>query len=114
MKNKNIKFISKLRFGLFGVKLEKPTYPTLNYIGTALTVLSIITFFFVKTVDTSTMNKKSSDYDDDDYDDPLVINSEKIITKSRIILWLETFSEKSKKFMGIGLAIFSGILFGKF
>ncbi len=75
--------------------------------------MSIITFFFVKTVDTFTMNKKSSDVDDD-YDDPLVINREKIITKSRIILWLETFSEKSKKFMGIGLAIFSGILFGKF
>lgn len=73
-----------------------------------MTVLSIITFFFVKTVDTATMNKKSNEY----FDDPLAINSEKIITKSRIDLWLETFSEKSKKIMGIGLAICSGILFG--
>jgi len=93
--------------------LEKPTYPNLNYIGTALTVLSIITFFFVKTVDTATMNKKANNNDDDDFDDPLSINSEKVVNvKSRVDLWLDSFSETSKKLLGVGMSIFSGVLFG--
>ena len=43
----------------------------------------------------------------------LSINNEKItIKKSRIDLYLESFSEKSKKLIGISMAIFSGILYG--
>ena len=56
------------------------------------------------------MNKKSKSKIEND---PLSINSEKCsVNLSRIDLYLENFSEKSKKFIGIGMAIFSGILYG--
>ncbi len=104
-------FILK-RFGLFGVKLEKPSHPILNYIGVALTILSIITFFFVETVEIDTMNQNLASTDSQNIF--LSINNEKIeIKKSRIDLYLESFSEKSKKYIGISMAIFSGILYGE-
>ncbi len=70
-----------------------------------MTVFSIITFFFVETVDIATMNAKSN---------PSINNekSENVTEKSKIDLWLESFSETSKKFIGIGMAVFSGILYG--
>ncbi len=76
-----------------------------------MTVFSIITFFFVETVDIATMNAKSIS----DVDSNPSINNEKVenvMDKSKIDLWLESFSETSKKFIGIGMAVFSGILYG--
>ena len=99
------------RYGLFGAKLEKPAHPTLNYIGVALTVFSIITFFFVETVDIATMNIKSISTV---VSNPSINNEkvENVTEKSKIDLWLESFGETSKKFIGIGMDVFSGILYG--
>ena len=76
-----------------------------------MTVFSIITFFFVETVDIATMNAKSIS---NVVSNPSINNEkiENVTEKSKIDLWLESFSETSKKGIGIAMAVFSGILYG--
>ena len=85
------------RFGLFGVRAQVPHLAYLNYAGVLLTILSIVIFFFVKTQDTDTMNNDN--------------NNDRL--KSRTDLWLQSFSEKNRKVLGVFLAIFAGVMYGK-
>ena len=97
------------RFGLFGVNAEIPHMPNVNYVGVTLTVISIFVFFFVKTEDIAIMNQKQSRVTDDF----LSVNTREAEVKlSRIDLWLNGFSEGTKKIIGISMAVFAGVIFG--
>ena len=119
------------RFGLFGVRAQIPHLPNLNYIGVSLTILSIITFFFVKTEDIATMNKRVEENKESDEKRSLIDPENKICVthgyqsinhsnnsisekeKSHLDQWLESFSERSKKILGTLMSIFAGVMFGK-
>ena len=113
------------------MKAQIPTLPNLNYIGVSLTIMSIITFFFVKTEDIATMNKRTVvnetsniaekrpliDADNNSLDHNYQSintndNIQKSNEKSRLDRWLESFSERSKKVLGTVMSIFAGIMFG--
>ena len=106
--------------------------PVLNYIGVSLTLVSILTFMFVKTEETHIMNshymqnpnfierKPLLDTGSHIHTDFLSINSavhntsfeQEIVTKSRLERCMDKLSEKNKKICGIILSIFCGIMSG--
>jgi len=122
------------RFGLFGVAAQIPNMPILNYIGVGLTVISIITFIFVKTEEIHVMNsrymqtpnfierKPLLDAESRIHTDFLSINNDslntsfeqEIETKSRLDKCMNRLSDKNKKILGILLSIFCGLMSGKF
>ena len=95
----------------------------MNYVGVALTGVSIITFLFVKTESVDQMNISinsperrpllESTNQPADY---MSLNNNNTIqpnqTKSRLDLYLDTFSDRSKKIIGTILSIFAGAMFG--
>ena len=95
----------------------------MNYFGVALTVISIITFLFVKTESVDQMNVSINSPErrpllesTDQIPSYLSLNNNNISpaqSKSRLDLYLDTFSDRSKKIIGTILSIFAGAMFGK-
>ncbi|XP_043529939.1 transmembrane protein 144a isoform X2 [Chiloscyllium plagiosum] len=95
------------RFGWFGIDPEEVAKPWLNYLGAALSFLSAIIFFFVKS-DVNTRNHSESSL-------PLLIDSN-INTSEEIILtdesWVDKLSPLKKRLVGSFLAVTAGLLYG--
>ena len=119
----------------FGVAPQIPSDPNLNYVGVGLTVLSIFTFFFVKTEDIETMNSNVTpatseniferrpllDAESHIHGDYLSINSnshshdsnQSSVEKSRLEKCMDRISDKNKKILAIVLSIFCGVMSGE-
>ena len=120
------------RFGLFGVAPQIPNMPILNYVGVALTVISIFSFIFVKTEEIHVMNsrympppnfierKPLLDAESRIHTDFLSINNDshntsfeqEIKAKSRLENCMNKLSDKNKKILAIFLSIFCGLMSG--
>ncbi|XP_048402891.1 transmembrane protein 144-like isoform X5 [Stegostoma tigrinum] len=95
------------RFGWFGIDPEEVAKPWLNYLGAALSFMSAIIFFFVKS-DVNTRNHSESTL-------PLLIDSN-INTSEETILsdesWVDKLSPLKKRLVGSFLAVTAGLLYG--
>ncbi|XP_078396643.1 transmembrane protein 144-like isoform X1 [Cetorhinus maximus] len=95
------------RFGWFGIDPEEVAKPWLNYIGAALSFMSAIIFFFVKS-DINAANSSESTL-------PLLIDSN-INTVGEAALsdesWVDKLSPRKKRLVGSFLAVIAGLLYG--
>ncbi|XP_069782330.1 transmembrane protein 144b isoform X3 [Narcine bancroftii] len=95
------------RFGWFGMDPEEVAKPYLNYTGAALSFLSAIIYFFVKS-DVSAPNTSESTV-------PLLIDSninadeETMLTDAS---WVDKLSPLKKRLVGSCLAVIAGLLYG--
>ncbi|XP_032874318.1 transmembrane protein 144 isoform X2 [Amblyraja radiata] len=95
------------RFGWFGIDAQEVAKPYLNYTGAALSFLSAIVYFFVKT-DVSAPHTSESTV-------PMLIDSninrdeEGMLTDAS---WVDKLSPLQKKVVGSCLAVFAGLLYG--
>ncbi|XP_067825433.1 transmembrane protein 144-like isoform X2 [Heptranchias perlo] len=95
------------RFGWFGIDPEEVAKPYLNYIGAALSFVSAIIFFFVKS-DVNAANTSESPV-------PLLIDND-INTDEEVVLsdesWVDKLSPLKKRLIGSCLAVIAGLLYG--
>ncbi|KAL5014967.1 hypothetical protein ScPMuIL_009237, partial [Solemya velum] len=102
------------RFGLFGVKPEPPDSSAMNYAGVALAICSAVTFIFVKNeiseVEIQNILEET---------EPL-LNAKPVNApdspKQRIedhTSFVDKLSPAKKRIVGIGLSLFSGLLYGQ-
>jgi hypothetical protein len=85
-------------FGLFGLNARETNVPWLNTIGFILTLTSAIAFSFVKSDISTSENTK------------LLATLEEIEEQEKDIY--ENLSPGMKRFVGISLSIFSGMMYG--
>ncbi|XP_069487437.1 transmembrane protein 144 isoform X3 [Ambystoma mexicanum] len=94
------------RFGMFGIDPELVAKPYLNYIGAALSVLSAITFLFVKSdVHTSPVASDTAPL----LRNTIINNSENISSDES---WVDRLSPLQKRIIGCSLAVVAGVLYG--
>ncbi|EGC30078.1 hypothetical protein DICPUDRAFT_50939 [Dictyostelium purpureum] len=103
------------KFGLFGLEKQVVSHPAMNWIGFGCIVAAIVFFFFIKpTLENEDTESNSYSSIVDDY--PIIneagyrgsIQSSKLTEKS----FFERIPQPMKTMLGIGLAIFSGIMYG--
>ncbi len=83
------------RFGLFGVSKELPSRPILNYVGVTLAVASCVVLLFVRTEEQAVLDKS--------------IKSKSVEGEAD---FFERMSQSSRRALGTGLSIFSGVMYG--
>ncbi|NXD89688.1 TM144 protein, partial [Chaetorhynchus papuensis] len=93
------------RFGWFGIDPEEVSRPILNYIGAGLSLISAVTFLFIKTeVQSSSASLEST---------PLLressINDSEHTTEDS---WVNKLSPSKRRLIGCSLAVVAGILYG--
>eukprot|EP01132_Coremiostelium_polycephalum_P003863 gene3863-4814_t len=108
------------KFGWFGLNKQVVAHPVLNWIGFACIVVAILFFFFIKpTLEDQDSNKKGpiQDYspivDDESY--PINSSAKKSNNNNNMVegkLIFERIPAPYNTLFGIGLSIFSGILYG--
>ncbi|XP_051898772.1 transmembrane protein 144b isoform X2 [Pristis pectinata] len=93
------------RFGWFGIDPEEVAKPYLNYTGAALSFLSAIIYFFVKS-DVSAPNTS----------EPTLLIDNSINTDEENVLtdasWVDKLSPRKKRLVGSCLAVIAGLLYG--
>uniref|UniRef100_UPI00398EB40A transmembrane protein 144-like isoform X4 n=1 Tax=Pristiophorus japonicus TaxID=55135 RepID=UPI00398EB40A len=93
------------RFGWFGIDPEEVAKPYLNYIGAALSFMSAIIFFFVK-----------SDVNAANTSEPTLLIDNNINTDEEAVLsdesWVDKLSPQKKRLVGSCLAVIAGLLYG--
>ncbi|XP_062864717.1 transmembrane protein 144a [Trichomycterus rosablanca] len=93
------------RFGWFGIEAETVDKPTLNYCGAGLCLLSAIVFFFVK----SDIQRPASSEET-----PLLIEQTLNSDTQALtdVSWVDMLKPRTKRFVGSGLAVVAGLLYG--
>ncbi|PKU40420.1 hypothetical protein llap_9278 [Limosa lapponica baueri] len=93
------------RFGWFGIDPEEVSRPILNYIGAGLSLLSAVTFLFIKTeVQSSSPSLEST---------PLLRESSINVSEDTPDdSWVNRLSPAKKRLIGCSLAVVAGILYG--
>ncbi|XP_038204315.1 transmembrane protein 144 isoform X1 [Arvicola amphibius] len=94
------------RFGWFGMDVEEVSNPMLNYLGAGLSVVSALTFLFIRSeVETSPSNVDNTPL----ITEPVINTAEDHCSDSS---WVDRLSAKYHRIVGCSLAVISGILYG--
>lgn len=99
---------------VFGLKKEIPSHKVLNYIGVLLVLLSTIFYLLVKN---NEKPKSEDDLSEPDEKSNLIDSTYESTNSSRInaqtVSIYERLSPVNKRLVGIGLCVFSGLLYGQ-
>lgn len=94
------------RFGWFGLDVEEVSNPMLNYFGAGLSVVSALTFLFIRSgVETSPSSVDNTPL----ITEPVINTAEDSCANSS---WVDRLSAKYHRIVGCSLAVISGILYG--
>ncbi|XP_005076201.2 transmembrane protein 144 isoform X2 [Mesocricetus auratus] len=94
------------RFGWFGMDVKEVANPMLNYFGAGLSVVSAITFLFIKSeIETNACSMDHTPL----MTEPVINTTEDLCTASS---WVDKLSTKYHRTVGCSLAVISGILYG--
>nr|XP_048280870.1 transmembrane protein 144 [Myodes glareolus] len=94
------------RFGWFGMDVEEVSNPMLNYIGAGLSVVSALTFLFIRSeVETCPSSVDNTPL----ITEPVINTAEDPCVDSS---WVDRLSAKYHRIVGCSLAVISGILYG--
>ena len=106
--------------GLFHVKAEVPSNPTLNYVGVALAASSGLFYLFVKNEPTARVaddkerlfptEEEANIPDDDDIDKIDKVQHAPIVVHSTP--FIDSLSPEKKRVLGISLACTAGVIYG--
>lgn len=94
------------RFGWFGMDAEEVSKPMLNYFGAGLSVVSALTFLFVKS---EIPNNPGSTDTTPLMTEPVINGTEALTVDSS---WVDRLSTTYRRIVGCSLAVISGILYG--
>lgn len=113
------------RFGLFGLKDEIPNNQVLNYVGVSLAVASAVIFAMVKNevstagIDQTYVVSNTEDYERSSERSPLLgpqsssVNRLQNNSDVEDETFIDRLSPRAKQITGVGLCLFSGILYGQ-
>lgn len=98
------------RFGWFGLKPQRPSHVIMNYVGVGLTLLSAVSYLFVKS--DTTRKRKDDSIHESQFDVTDKLTPEINEPKDETIF--DKLSPKFKHIFGMSLAIVSGLFYGFF
>ncbi|CAH6899574.1 transmembrane protein 144 [Phodopus roborovskii] len=93
------------RFGWFGIDAEEVSNSMLNYFGAGLSVVSALTFLFIKSEIEAPCNVDNTPL----MTEPVINTTEDPCADSS---WVDRLSTKYHRIVGCSLAVISGILYG--